>query len=56
MKEFFITLFTHRKIITNLKNEIVKLRQKLVEKQQVIDKTNLYWKRKLYATTSKRKS
>ena len=39
--------------IKQLEKEIEELRAKVVEKQQHIDKTNAYWKKKLYQKTHK---
>jgi hypothetical protein len=35
-------------LLSNLKQENMLLKQKLKEKQQCINKTNAYWKKKMY--------
>lgn len=46
MIKFFKRLFFKKKI--EYENKIAELEQKLVEKQEHINKTNAFWKKKLY--------
>jgi hypothetical protein len=49
MKNFFTSLFC-KQTIDKLESEIVLLKEKLDEKQEVINQTNAYWKRRLYSS------
>lgn len=52
MISFLKSLFTSRKkMIEDLKQENKKLQDKLVERQEHINKTNAYWKKKLHHVT-----
>ncbi len=42
--------------IRELTNDNIKLKQKLEERQEVINKTNAYWKKRLAAQNSKNKN
>lgn len=46
MLKFFKSIFFKKKI--EYENKIAELEQKLVEKQEHINKTNAFWKKKLY--------
>ena len=46
-------LFTSTKC-AELENEVVTLKAKLGEKQEVINKTNAYWKREMSKVTQKK--
>jgi prefoldin subunit 5 len=43
------------KIIESLKATIAELTKKLHQKQEVINETNAYWKKKIYAMKSRKK-
>jgi peptidoglycan hydrolase CwlO-like protein len=45
----FDILFNVKKKIKHLQNENEKLKQKLQEKQEHINKTNSYWKNKVFS-------
>jgi hypothetical protein len=47
MKNLFTNLFC-KQTVEKLENEIVVLKEKLDQKQEVINQTNAYWKRKLH--------
>lgn len=42
---------TYQKRIKQLENEVSELKQKLQQRQEDINKTNAYWKKKLHALT-----
>jgi hypothetical protein len=41
-------LFINHKKVKELENEIEILNDKLIERQEVINKTNAYWKKRVY--------
>jgi hypothetical protein len=49
------SLFTNYKKVKELENEIEILNDKIDEKQDIINKTNAYWKKKLYHQNKKAK-
>mgnify|MGYP003348698584 CR=1 FL=1 len=51
----FISKLFKNKEVENLKNQVIELKSQLDEKQEVINKTNAYWKKKLYQSNSKKK-
>lgn len=48
-------LFSNYKKVKELEKEVVVLNEKICEKQDVINKTNAYWKKKLYNQNKKSK-
>jgi hypothetical protein len=48
MKNLFTNLFC-KQTIEKLESEIVVLKEKLDQRQEVINQTNAYWKKKLYS-------
>ena len=54
MINWFRSLFSKNRI-AELEKEIVDLKIKLQEKQEHIDKTNAYWKKRLHLSTKKDK-
>jgi hypothetical protein len=54
MIKFFKRLFFKKR--TEYENKIAELEQKLVEKQEHINKTNAFWKKKLYYSKHSNKS
>lgn len=48
-------LFANHKKVKELRNEIEVLNNKINEKQEVINKTNAYWKKRLYNQNKKSK-
>lgn len=54
MFKFISKMFTNSEI-RDLKNQITDLKIKLEEKQEHINATNAYWKKKMFATKSKKK-
>jgi peptidoglycan hydrolase CwlO-like protein len=54
MRNFFSRIFCKGKIET-LENEISDLKEKIKENQEVINQTNAYWKRKMYAVKKESK-
>jgi hypothetical protein len=48
-------LFTNHKKVKELENEIEVLNDKLNERQEVINKTNAYWKKRVYNQNKKSK-
>lgn len=55
MIKWFKSLFTNHKKVKELENEIEILNDKINEKQEVINKTNAYWKKRLYNQNKKGK-
>jgi hypothetical protein len=53
MIEWFRSLLTTSKKIKELENQIEVLNDKITEKQEIINKTNAYWKKKLYNQNKK---
>jgi hypothetical protein len=49
------SLFTNYKKVKELESEIEILNDKIDEKQDIINKTNAYWKKKLYHQNKKAK-
>jgi hypothetical protein len=54
MKKWLMSLLCSKKNV-QLEKEIVSLKDELDKRQEVINKTNAYWKKKLYALESKMK-
>jgi hypothetical protein len=54
MINWFRSLFSKNRI-EELQKEIVDLKLKLQERQEHIDKTNAYWKKRLHLSTKKDK-
>lgn len=54
MSNWFTSLFGKSKIV-ELEKEIADLKIKLQEKQEHIDKTNAYWKKKMHQNSKKDK-
>jgi len=54
MLKFIKSLFNKSKI-TELELENKELKDKLVKRQEVINETNAYWKKKLHALEAKKK-
>lgn len=52
MMEWIKNLF-YTKTVKDLKQENEKLKKKLLESQENINKTNAYWKKKFYAKNAK---
>lgn len=56
----FFKFLTHKKVktlekeISDLKEELTKCGDKLLEKQEHINKTNAFWKKKLYEQKNKK--
>lgn len=48
-------LFTNYKKVKKLEKEVEVLNDKIIEKQEIINKTNAYWKKKIYNQTKKSK-
>jgi hypothetical protein len=55
MIKWIQSLFTNYKKVKKLENEIEVLNDKIDEKQDIINKTNAYWKKKLYYQNKKSK-
>jgi hypothetical protein len=53
MIEWFRSLLKNSKKIKELENQIEVLNDKITEKQEIINKTNAYWKKKLYNQNKK---
>jgi hypothetical protein len=53
MKGFLKNLFSNK--CEDLQKENAELKQKLAERQEVINQTNAYWKKKLHTIQSKKK-
>ena len=53
--KWFKSLFTNYKRVKELENQIEVLNDKITEKQEIINKTNAYWKKKLYSQNKKPK-
>ena len=51
--KWFKSLFTSYKRVKELENQIEVLNDKITEKQEIINKTNAYWKKKLYSQNKK---
>jgi len=55
----FFKFLTHKKVVdlenevSNLKEELIKCNKKLLEKQEHINKTNAFWKKKLHEKKNK---
>ena len=54
MSNWFTSLFGKNRI-AELEKEIAELKVKLQEKQEHIDKTNAYWKKKIHQNSKKDK-
>lgn len=54
MLKWINKIFPHLKV-KELEAENQELKEKLVERQETINKTNAYWKKKLYQSKSKPK-
>lgn len=52
---FKLSNIFRNKEIQNLKNQIIDLKLQFDEKQEVINKTNAYWKKKVYFLKDKKK-
>jgi hypothetical protein len=55
MIKWFKSLVTNYKRVKELETEIVVLNDKIIEKQDIINKTNAYWKKKMYHQNKKAK-
>jgi|LakMenE09Jun09ns_1017247.scaffolds.fasta_scaffold00238_5 hypothetical protein len=55
MIKWIQSLFTNYKKVKKLENEIEVLNDRIDEKQDIINKTNAYWKKKLYHQNKKSK-
>lgn len=55
MIKWIKNLFTNYKKVRKLESEIEVLNDKIDEKQEIINKTNAYWKKKLYYQNKKSK-
>lgn len=55
MIKWIKSLFTNYKKVSELENEIEVLNNRIDEKQDIINKTNAYWKKKLYHQNKKAK-
>lgn len=53
MIEWFKSLFTSYKKVKELEKEVEVLNEKISEKQDIINKTNAYWKKKFYNQNKK---
>lgn len=56
MIEFLKNIFFRKKCITNCKQKIAELEQKLIEKQEHINKTNAFWKKKFHQQKNSNKN
>lgn len=52
MIKFIKNLFCKKEKIKELEQQLQECGNKLAERQEVINQTNAYWKRKLYEATS----
>lgn len=55
MIKWFKGLITNHKKVKELEKEVVALNDKIVEKQDIINKTNAYWKKRFYNQNKKAK-
>jgi hypothetical protein len=55
MIKWIQSLLTNYKKVKKLENEIEVLNDRIDEKQDIINKTNAYWKKKLYHQNKKSK-
>jgi uncharacterized membrane protein (DUF106 family) len=53
MIKWFKSLFTNHKKVKELQKEVEVLNEKISEKQDIINKTNAYWKKKFYNQNKK---
>lgn len=55
MIRWFKSLITNYKRVKELEKEVLVLNDKINEKQDIINKTNAYWKKKFYNQNKKAK-
>jgi predicted 2-oxoglutarate/Fe(II)-dependent dioxygenase YbiX len=53
MIKWFKSLVTNHKKVKELEKEVEVLNEKISEKQDIINKTNAYWKKKFYNQNKK---